>query len=290
MSKCGFLNKNTEGYPSGDYICGIMFFRPKNQLKMKEFTDKVTAYIAEGHIEAALNEMYNLLVLAATDLKNDAVILRGRLSKLNSDKRKGIIAHADEILEFNRISDAALGLLADMTQESAVLTPYLDDINDSIARKTMDAKELDASITRKQMQLSDAQKNALFTRMASVKDRKMPVKAIWFDDDFGAPELSEMRLIRALNVKLDRVFDENLVEKMLSETPYDFIISDMKRGENKKAGIGFLEKLVAKNVRVPMIFYVIKHSEERGTPPFAFGITNSPSELVHLVMDIIERK
>jgi hypothetical protein len=257
---------------------------------MKEFIDKVTAFIADGKIELALNEMYNLLVLAAIDLKNDAVILRGRLSKHNSDVRKGILAHADEVLEFNRITDATLGLLDDMALESATLTPFLDDINDSIARKTMDAKELDASITRKQMQLSDAQKNALFTRMAAVKDRKTPIKAIWFDDDFGAPELSEMRLIRALNVQLDRVYDENLVEKMMAETPYDLIISDMKRGGDPKAGIAFLQKLVAENKRIPMIFYLIAHTESRGTPPYAFGITNNPSELVHLVMDIIERK
>ena len=57
-----------------------------------------------------------------------------------------------------------------------------------------------------------------------------------------------------------------------------------------KAGIEFLQKLVANNMRLPMIFYVVKMHEERGTPPYAFGITNSPSELVHLVMDVIERK
>jgi Effector-associated domain 11 len=262
----------------------------KNQTPMREFTEKVTALIAQGNIESALNELYNLLALAASDLKNDAVILRGRLSKLHSDKRKGILAHADEVLEFNRISDATLGLLSDMSLDSATLTPYLEDINDSIFRKTMDAKELDASITRKQMQLSDAQKNALFTRMAAVKDRNSPIRAIWLDDDLGAPELSEMRLIKALNVQIDRVYDENLVEGMITATPYDLIVSDMKRGENAKAGIDFLEKIVAHNIRVPMIFYVISFKEERGTPPYAFGITNSPSELVHLVMDIIERK
>jgi Effector-associated domain 11 len=257
---------------------------------MKEFTDKVTAFIADGNIELALNEMYNLLALSAIDLKNDAVILRGRLSKLNSDKRKGILVHSDEVLEYNRISDATLGLLADMFLESTILTPYLDDINDSIQRKTMDAKELDASITRKQMQLSDAQKNALFSRMAAVKDRQTPIRAIWLDDDFNVPELSEMRLIQALNVQLDRVYDEYLVENMLLTSHYDLIISDMKRGENTKAGIDFLQKLVAKNQRLPMIFYVISFNEQRGTPPFAFGITNNPSELVHLVMDVIERK
>ena len=257
---------------------------------MKEFIDKVTDLIADGKIELALNEMYNLLTFASIDLKNDAVILRGRLSKLNSDKRKGILAHVDDVLECNRISNATLELLADMSLESGTLTPYLDDINDSIARKTMDAKELDASITRKQMQLSDAQKNALVARMAAVKDRKTPIKALWLDDDFDAPELSEMRLIKALNVQLDRVFDENLAEKMMDETPYDLIISDMKRGDNSKAGIEFLQKLVAQNKRLPMIFYLIAHTESRGTPPFAFGITNSPSELVHLVMDVIERK
>lgn len=257
---------------------------------MEEFTNKVTTLIADGQIELALNEMYNLLTLAAIDLKNDAIILRGRLSKHNSDKRKGILARADEMLEFNRISDAALGLLSDISLESAALTPYLDDIDDSIARKTMDAKELDASVSRKHIQLSEQQKNALFARMAAVKDRKTPIRAIWLDDDFGAPELSEMRLIQALNVQLDRVFEEITVEKMMAATPYDLIISDIKRGENHKAGLEFLQKLIANTQRIPMIFYTIRYDETRGTPPFAFGVTNNPSELVHLVMDVIERK
>jgi hypothetical protein len=274
------------------YFCPFTqgIFAENKHFPMKEFTDKITAFIANGNIESALNDLYNLLTMAASDLKNDAVILKGRLSKLNSDKRKGIIAHADEFLEFNRISDAVLGLLSDLQLDSAVLAPYLADIDESIAGQKLDAKELDASINRKQMQLSEAQKAALISRMAAVKDLGKPIRALWFDDDFGAPELSEMRLIKALNVQLDRVFDENLVEKMLAETPYDLIISDMKRGENSKAGIEFLQKLVANNVRLPMIFYIVKMHEERGTPPYAFGITNSPSELVHLVMDVIERK
>lgn len=257
---------------------------------MEKFTNKVTALIADGQIELALNEMYNLLTLAAIDLKNDAIILRGRLSKHNSDKRKGILARADEMLEFNRISDATLGLLTDISLESAALTPYLADIDDSIARQKIDAKELDASISRKQMALSEQQKNALFARMAAVKDRKIPIRAIWLDDDFSAPELSEMRLIRALNVQLERVFEESIVEKMITTTSYDLIISDMKRGENSKAGLQFLQKLIANNCQIPMIFYLIRFDESRGTPPFSFGTTNNPSELVHLVMDIIERK
>ena len=41
--------------------------------------------------------------------------------------------------------------------------------------------------------------------------------------------------------------------------------------------------------RVPLIFYVSERDEEQPLPVGAFGLTNRPDTLVHLVIDALER-
>ena len=40
----------------------------------------------------------------------------------------------------------------------------------------------------------------------------------------------------------------------------------------------------------PVIFYVGEVDERRGPPPGSAGITNRPDELLHLVLDVLERR
>ena len=139
------------------------------------------------------------------------------------------------------------------------------------------------------MPVTDAQKEALFRRMAYIKDIKHDIHALWFDDTPDC-ELSELRLILALGIKLDRAETPERAEKLIDNTSYDFIISDIWQQDNPKGGIEFFNNQIEKGIRIPTIFYITKYDEARGTPPYAFGITNRPNDLLHLVMDIIERK
>ena len=47
---------------------------------MKEFALKITELVATNETDKALSTMYNLLSVAESELKNDAVILRGLYS------------------------------------------------------------------------------------------------------------------------------------------------------------------------------------------------------------------
>jgi len=40
---------------------------------------------------------------------------------------------------------------------------------------------------------------------------------------------------------------------------------------------------------VPVIFYIGYPDPSKGVPPHAFGITHRPDELLHLIMDALER-
>ena len=256
---------------------------------MKEFAQKITELIATNDMDKALAMMYNLLSIAESELKNDAVILRGRFSKLNSDKRKGIIAMADETLEFSRITNSTLEILDEMIENETKFNPFINDVNDSIARDSKEAIALEESVSRKTLLVSNAQKESLFRRMAYVKDMKRDIRALWFDDTPDC-ELSELRLILALGIKMDRAATPSEAEQFIQNTAYDFIISDIWQQDNSKGGIEFFNTLVEKGIRIPTVFYITKFDEARGTPPYAFGITNRPNDLLHLVMDVIERK
>ncbi len=256
---------------------------------MKEFAEKITELIATCDLDKALAMIYNLLSVAGSELKNDAVILRGRFSKLKSEKRKGIITVSDESLEFSRITNGTLEILDEMVSNESVFNPFINDVNDSIARNSKEATALEESVSRKTLIVSDAQKESLFRRMAYVKDMKHDIRGLWFDDTPDC-ELSELRLILALGVQLDRAATPIEAEKLIQNATYDFMISDIWQQQNPKGGIEFFNHQVQKGIRIATIFYITKYEEARGTPPFAFGITNRPNDLLHLVMDIIERK
>jgi hypothetical protein len=51
-----------------------------------------------------------------------------------------------------------------------------------------------------------------------------------------------------------------------------------------------LEEFQRQKIHCLVIFYVGEPDPKKGTPVYAFGLTNRPDELVHLVLDILERK
>ena len=256
---------------------------------MEEFVCKINDLLAQGELDNALQQMQNLLSIAASDLKNDAVILRGRLSKLKSDVRKGIINHCDETMEFSKISNGTLGLLDDIQCNGAEFNGYLNDINESVTRVDKSAlPTLEESELRKNFHITEAQKTTILQRMANVKERNLTLRALWIDDNPPCV-LSEQRLLTALNVQIDSAFSSENAALMIKNATYDLIVY-LNRNGNVHEGYEFIKELVEQNIRIPTIFYITKLNEEKGVPPYAFGITNRPTELLHLVMDIIERK
>lgn len=50
-----------------------------------------------------------------------------------------------------------------------------------------------------------------------------------------------------------------------------------------------LENFQRQKIDCPVVFYVGEVDPKKGTPVYAFGLTNRPDELVHLILDILER-
>ena len=77
---------------------------------------------------------------------------------------------------------------------------------------------------------------------------------------------------------------------MLRNDDYDLILSDMARDDKAMAGLEFLEQCRKESKSIPVIFYIGVLDPTKGVPPQAFGITNRPDELLHLTLDVLERK
>ncbi len=69
----------------------------------------------------------------------------------------------------------------------------------------------------------------------------------------------------------------------------DVVLSDIERDGQQDAGLGFLQALRENGVTAPVIFYIFDLDPRKGIPGGAFGITSNPAELLHLVLDVIER-
>lgn len=112
---------------------------------------------------------------------------------------------------------------------------------------------------------------------------------LWVDDH---PEnnLNERKMFSKLNVEIDTAKNTDEALGILKHANYDLIFSDIARGENSTDGLAMLDEFKKNKITIPVIFYIGVIEPEKGVPAGAFGITNRPDELLHLTMDVLERK
>ncbi len=150
-----------------------------------------------------------------------------------------------------------------------------------------------------QISLSDeykcgnADKHALEARLNNFKLVGLSFRVLWICDDEGSNNYEE-ELIRAINGKIDHATSSSIAQKLLASRPYDLIISDIARNGNSSEGLTFFQQLRERADSLthplpPLIFYISNLDRSRGVPPYSFGITNVPAELLHLVIDVAER-
>lgn len=113
-------------------------------------------------------------------------------------------------------------------------------------------------------------------------------RILWVDD---RPDnnLFERAAFTSMGATISLAMSTDEAVAMLEAEPADVLISDMERYGNAEAGLQLLKSIQGLLERPDMIFYVGSLDRGRGTPPGAFGITNRPDELIHLVLDILER-
>lgn len=109
-------------------------------------------------------------------------------------------------------------------------------------------------------------------------------RLLWVDD---RPENNawERSLLATLGVHVSTAETTRSAAALIQSQSFDVIVSDIARPEAPDEGLRALPTLTATGT--PVIFYV--RQVRSGTPVGAFGLTNDPNELLHLILDSLER-
>jgi len=109
-------------------------------------------------------------------------------------------------------------------------------------------------------------------------------------NDVPAEMLGVVSILEELGVDVAVATTTADAVKLASIKSFDAIISDMRRGVVVDEGIKFLAILESQGPHPPVIFTVGQYQPDRGTPPYAFGITNRVDDLLNLIFDALERR
>ena len=114
-------------------------------------------------------------------------------------------------------------------------------------------------------------------------------RILWVDDN---PENNahEREALLTLGTVTDIATSTGAGMAALRTNVYDLVISDMRRGSAPDEGLVLLEKMRKIGFPQRVVFYVGTADPEKGRPAGSFGITDRPDELLHLIMDILERQ
>jgi CheY-like chemotaxis protein len=124
-------------------------------------------------------------------------------------------------------------------------------------------------------------------RAARVGHALHGARLLWVDD---RPENNawERELFRSLGVVIVSVESTDSALACLEKEIFDLLLSDIQRDSESTDGIEGAKQIHAVVPKIPIVFYV-ENLTSHHIPEPATGITNEPNELLHLVLDRLER-
>lgn len=132
-------------------------------------------------------------------------------------------------------------------------------------------------------------------RRAAYEARRLKgAPVLWVDDRPEARE-AEAELLRTLGLHLVRALDVEEAFRRIDRQsssplgPFRAIISDLSRGSRWRPGTETVSRLSRTAPDTPIIVYVPSRDRTMGVPKGAVGITDSPDELLHLLLDAVGR-
>jgi CheY-like chemotaxis protein len=118
---------------------------------------------------------------------------------------------------------------------------------------------------------------------------------LWVDDRPEERE-AEADLLRTLGLHLVRALDVEEAFRRIDRQnssplgPFRAIVSDLSRGSRWRPGTETVSRLSRTAPDTPIIVYVPSLDRTIGVPKGAVGITDSPDELLHLLLDAVGRR
>ncbi len=246
---------------------------------MDELTSPLRNLLAQGKSRQVLKKLQQIFSLSESELGNNCLMLQARLSKFRMDCRDGILDYNQETLEASRINRSILSLIEEIEAEPSAFQG-LSQVEE----------RLEVSILQRGgISLSPEVQEPLLDRISYFKGKEQPIHLLWLDDGPGDDPL-EAQIFNSMGISLTVLHQSSQAAQALSERDFQVMVSDIYRGGYAKEGLEFFEHMRMAGLDVPTIFYVGNLDPSRGVPPYAKGITNYPPELIHLVLDVLERK
>ncbi|MFI0977621.1 response regulator [Streptomyces sp. NPDC021093] len=131
-------------------------------------------------------------------------------------------------------------------------------------------------------------RRAALGRLEHAADVLQGGRILWIDDH---PEgnASLVELFRTAGIEVDVSVSTEEATPLFRRNTYDIIISDIDRDGDQQAGIAMLRVLERYGIHTPVLIYAGNFDPERGVDRRIFGATTMPVELVHYVIDLMER-
>lgn len=149
---------------------------------------------------------------------------------------------------------------------------------------------LEKAAENHQITIQPADKNKTLDRASLAGPLIKGSRVLWVDDNPGNND-AERNALGEIGIHADIAVSTADALNRMSKKTYDLVISDMKRGNEKFAGLDLLQQMKEKKYTAQVIFYTLRYDTSvMGTPPSSFGITNRPDELFNLVLDALELK
>lgn len=123
-------------------------------------------------------------------------------------------------------------------------------------------------------------------RLAREQALVQGARILWVDDVPGNNEV-EMKLLEDAGARVDVQTSNEAARGAVERVRYDLVISDLGRADPRDNPVQFADWFATTRAASPLIFYT--GSPVRPTPASAFGVTDRPDELVHLVLDALAR-
>lgn len=162
---------------------------------------------------------------------------------------------------------------------------FLSDAIDGVVRLAMAEKDRKWNVKMPQKDKDRALKRALDSRKLLSGAR-----ILWVDDQ-PENDNNERRMLQQLGVYCDFAQSTKSAMECLEEHDYDCVISDMvRKAESDTAGTDLIRRFRESKINLPVILYIGTYDSTLGKPDGAFGITNRPDELLHLLIDVLGRR